>query len=551
MASNRLVWYVLVDGEGEAYKGTTASSVDIPSNYVIEQFKKTVKAENPNVLANFDRPQLEVYENKDAFNGKDGPLGGRDKIGEQLGSEDELYVVVPALDAVRYQKILNKLEKMEQDLREIKRPRSKRSINGYLARQALERKKSFVALEDKEGGMAIWCATEQEIVSAIAIESELVEFVTPYLANILKDSELVFVNSEKSPWLRQHIDTRSGTICKPDGFATHAGMYRKKEDKIRFGTMEPKLMDCMMIIEAKLNISDDSFGEVISYLEFVKDVLVDENCCFCPLVATPALLFDRQGFWLISSIRGTPIHVETMKWTQPGSKDALTNFVRNEIPIWIPLLIDACGKHGVSVVEGASFLGSGAFSRVFQVMSQTDMEPLALKIVPNKSGGGAPSLHTERQRLEEAAESHVAAVTPVGDCKILLDGLARSLLLKPVGSPISRSELRNVQVLRSIFDALCQLHQAQCEHGDARVENLIRHKQKLLWVDFMSFSPASSLPLDQELIKRDTEFLVRSVLDLSHNSVLPQTVQPLVHQYINDPTAETARALANSVHTVG
>jgi tRNA A-37 threonylcarbamoyl transferase component Bud32 len=179
------------------------------------------------------------------------------------------------------------------------------------------------------------------------------------------------------------------------------------------------------------------------------------------------------------------------------------------------------------------------------------MEPLALKIVPSKSRGGAPSLHAERQMLEEAAKSHVSAVTPVGDCKILLDGSATSLLLKPVGSPISRSELRNVEVLRSIFDALFQLHQAQCQHGDPRVENLIRHKQKLLWVDFMSSSPVSSWPLDQDLIKRDTECLVRSVLKISHNSVLPQTVQRLVHEYINDPTGETMQALANIVHTVG
>jgi hypothetical protein len=533
------VWYVLVDGEGEAYKGTKGSSVDIPSSYVtVDRFRKILKAENSNILANIDPTQLQVYKNKVAFNGKDEPLDAREEIGEKLDSVDELCVVVPShalvavpdglqevlnkfqhkldnmeqillKESVKDQEVLNKLESVEkklenvddklenvdkklenvdnklenvdnklenveQDLQELKRPRSSftRSAIGDLIRQALERKKSFVALEDKERGVAVWGATEQTIVSEILTESELVEFVTPYLANILEDFEMVFVNSENIPWLRQHSAAKSSTMCKPDGFATHAGMYRKK-DEIRFGLMEPKLMDCMMIIEAKLSICDDSFGQVISYLEFVKQALVDENCPFCPLADTPALLFDRQGFWLISSTHGTPIYVETMKWTQPGSKDVLTDFVRKEIPDWITLLTDACRKHGVSVVEGASFLGSGAFSRVFKVMSQTDMEPLALKIVPSKSRGRAPSLHVERQMLEKAAERHVAAVTPVGDCKILLAGLASSLLLKPVGSPISRSELRNVQVLRSIFDALFQLHQAQCQHGDPRVENRV------------------------------------------------------------------------------
>ncbi|KAF0708670.1 Aste57867_6263 [Aphanomyces stellatus] len=290
MEDNRLVWFILVDGKGQAYKGTTADIVKIPSDSIIAEFRDAVKAKYADShLKGIAPSDLKVYANKDAFDAENPvPLEEDSKIGSYGGSKkDALLVVVPshALVAVPdgLQEVLNKLENIEQDLRESKRPRSSytRSVNGDLARQALEKKKSFVALDDKEGGVAIWGATEQEMVSEIAIESELVEFVTPYLASILKDFELVFVNSENSPWLRQHIDARSSTVCKPDGFATLAGMYRKK-DKIRFGTMEPKLMDCMMIIEAKLSISDDSFGEVISYLEFVKDVLVDENCRFCP-----------------------------------------------------------------------------------------------------------------------------------------------------------------------------------------------------------------------------------------------------------------------------
>ncbi|KAG9409141.1 hypothetical protein AC1031_019404 [Aphanomyces cochlioides] len=324
-------------------------------------------------------------------------------------------------------------------------------------------------------------------------------------------------------------------------------MYCRNED-LRFGKMQRKLLDCMMIIEAKLSITDDSFGQVISYIQFVQDILIEDDCCFCSNAVTPVLLFDRHGFWLISSYCGKPVRVQTMKWIQPGSKEVLAKFFQSEIPVWVRLLNDACAKHGVSVVEGESFLGSGAFSRVFKVKSPNHAEPLALKIVPNKRRGHVPSLHSERQQLKDAAKSHVA-VTPVGDCKVLLDGLARSLLLTPVGTPISRSEFKDVQVLRSIFVALFRLHEAQCEHGDPRVDNLIRHKRELLWMEFMSSSLAPTLPLDHLLIKGDIQCLVRSVLSFSHDSAIPQTV-PLVDEYINNPTAETAQALADGVHAI-
>ncbi|CAK4135620.1 unnamed protein product [Aphanomyces euteiches] len=553
---DRDVWYVVVNGQEEA---TSADKVKIPSNSDVADFRNAVHVKNSAILPGIVPLQLRVYANKAAFDRKDKPLGACDRIVEQLGKVDEMYVVVPSHDLVAVSDHLiiqdtlkNVVANYVRDvMREAKRHKSgtSRSVDGELAIRVLERNNSFVALKDKDGSVAIWGELEQEKVTAFSSESLLVEFVTPFLAAILKDFGIVFVNSENNPWLRQHVDAKSSTVCKPDGFATHAGMYRRNGN-LRFGKMEPKLLDCMMIIEVKLSITDDSFGQVISYIQFVQDKLIEDDCRFCSDAATPVLLFDRQVFWLISSYRGGPVRVQTMKWIQPGSKEVLANFVQSEIPIWILLLNDACAKHGVSVVEGESFLGSGAFSRVFKVKSPNHAEPLALKILPNKSRGRVPSLHSERQRLEDAAKSHVA-VTPVGDCKILLGGLARSLLLTPVGTPISRSELKHVQVLRSIFVALCQLHQAHCEHGDPRVENLIRHERKLLWVDFMSSSLASSPPLDQELIKGDIECLVRSVLILSHDSAIPQTVQPLVDQYINDPTAERAQALADGVHAVG
>jgi len=91
--NSRLVWF---DGQGEPYKGTTASSIDVPLNYVIDQFRDAVKDKYADShLKGIAPSDLLVYSNKAAFDRKDAPLSVREKIGEQLGSMDELYVVVP------------------------------------------------------------------------------------------------------------------------------------------------------------------------------------------------------------------------------------------------------------------------------------------------------------------------------------------------------------------------------------------------------------------------------------------------------------------------
>ena len=70
MSENRLVWFVLVDGQGNAFNGTTATSVYIPSNYVIDQFKKEVKVEYDRYgdeLAGIQPSKLLVYEDRAAL----------------------------------------------------------------------------------------------------------------------------------------------------------------------------------------------------------------------------------------------------------------------------------------------------------------------------------------------------------------------------------------------------------------------------------------------------------------------------------------------------
>ncbi|KAF0692793.1 hypothetical protein As57867_016103, partial [Aphanomyces stellatus] len=96
MASHRLVWFLLVDGQGKAYNETTASSVDIPSSYVIDQFRKEVKAEYADShLKGIAPSDLQVYANKATFDEKTILKSSAPLANLGLNEEDSLLVVVP------------------------------------------------------------------------------------------------------------------------------------------------------------------------------------------------------------------------------------------------------------------------------------------------------------------------------------------------------------------------------------------------------------------------------------------------------------------------
>ncbi|KAG9404588.1 hypothetical protein AC1031_004791 [Aphanomyces cochlioides] len=86
MASNRLVWFALVDGRGQAYKGTT---VDIVTDKCqIVDFRNAVHLKKSSILPSVVPAQLIVYANEAAYDRKDGPLEVVSTIGK-LGSPEE------------------------------------------------------------------------------------------------------------------------------------------------------------------------------------------------------------------------------------------------------------------------------------------------------------------------------------------------------------------------------------------------------------------------------------------------------------------------------
>jgi hypothetical protein len=93
-----MIWFLLVDEEGVAYKETSASSVRISSSYFIDQFRDAVKAKYADShLKGIAPSNLRVYANKADFDAKDTtpPLDPRTKLSHlHLKREDVLYVVV-------------------------------------------------------------------------------------------------------------------------------------------------------------------------------------------------------------------------------------------------------------------------------------------------------------------------------------------------------------------------------------------------------------------------------------------------------------------------
>ncbi|KAG9416841.1 hypothetical protein AC1031_001233 [Aphanomyces cochlioides] len=96
MPKYRPVWSVLVDEEGQAYKEQSANNVKISAKCSIVELKKAVHAEYPNILAGVDAGELKVYPNKGALDGNRKPLDVEERIGNRLGKEEKLIVVVPS-----------------------------------------------------------------------------------------------------------------------------------------------------------------------------------------------------------------------------------------------------------------------------------------------------------------------------------------------------------------------------------------------------------------------------------------------------------------------
>jgi len=378
-----------------------------------------------------------------------------------------------------------------------------------------------------ENEEAFWSAEDQIHANAIKVEAAFDAFMTPFFNDMVLALGMVFVNSENYRWLPQSPLVVTDTDLKPDGFATHRGMFRIKDNGVqrpegfRFGVPEKGLFDCVILFECKLKITADSFGQVVRYLQHLS-----------PTAA--AILFDRDSFWLINSHKGVVFKLQKAKWVNQGSKSLLRKFITANMSPWVTHLTNACSALGVDVVEGGSFLGRGAHGRVFKVTDQ-DGVVLALKIVVNDS---IERLYREQGALAKAQHTGLT-IRPLGSVTEI-PNCAAALLLSPVGEPLPRPTTR--EDVLNLFGLLWELHANGLVHGDPRVPNVIFDGQKFLWIDLVDVMEAS--PTLKQL---DAEILTRSILSVSRTVLLDPALKQLVDNYGKSATQENLNHLAQVV----
>jgi hypothetical protein len=96
MSTNKLVWFQLVDQNGEPYKAT-CSSVSMSPESVVHHFRDAVKAKNSVILPGIVSTQLLVYSNREAFDQGNAPLD-EETLVDGLGTSKAQALVVAVVD---------------------------------------------------------------------------------------------------------------------------------------------------------------------------------------------------------------------------------------------------------------------------------------------------------------------------------------------------------------------------------------------------------------------------------------------------------------------
>jgi tRNA A-37 threonylcarbamoyl transferase component Bud32 len=300
----------------------------------------------------------------------------------------------------------------------------------------------------------------------------------------------------------------------------------QRPSKLLFGVPEKGLFDCVILFESKLTISSGAFGQVTQYVQH-----------FLPKGEARVILFDRCSFWLITCLKSFVDKIEISKWTNNGSKSLFENFVCKNVSPWVSHLTKACLHFNVKVVEGNSFLGRGAFGRVFKVI-RPNKEVFALKIVESFH---VKRLHQEHNAMTNAAHTHLTAIV---EENVMDTPECAAFLLKPVGKPLSYPKTR--EEVCTLFELLWQIHNKGVIHGDPRVPNVIVHKKKLLWIDLVDVFESTT----SSLRRLDAKILTLSVLRVSLNFELDSKVLNLINNYGNIASGENICHLADAVYEI-
>jgi predicted Ser/Thr protein kinase len=383
---------------------------------------------------------------------------------------------------------------------------------------ALKIQNNWVKLQGQ--GPPVLLSQDYAAVQTLHNESAVVQYLTPYLQKLVMEAEkglgkpLKLVNSENHPWIRTIGDKK-----KPDMFIAHPAVYKLNKspadakydgENFLFGAPGSHDLRDMMevpIIEAKPKIGNQdfqAFGEAIDYMSClsvlgeVDGVPEDEE----RILSSKGMLIASNGFWLIKFESAIPIHCLHGVWTDPGSAQAIVDFIQYKRPdlerVWEDAISHMISIFEVDLIEPdyegelSSFLGMGADGRVFRVCDPKDKMQYAMKCVA--SDKGFKSLRQEYMFHELYGErlSKSKSAAKLHKSYFHDKNKIAGLLFTPVGEELPETKY----AMESAVEGLRLLCSAGVRHNDTRLPNVVwmKNDRKAVWVDFQrSFGIDSKL----------------------------------------------------------
>ena len=420
---------------------------------------------------------------------------------------------------------------------------------------------------DEAAGPAALDAAALQVLAACQSETELVKCLTPVLWHLCVAGDAgaddacgyVLVNCENCRWLDNlGSPLRPDMRLKPDLFEAPRVCVKERAGTDKqgsgaafiFGGLAHRHLQrdgCVRkLFEGKHDaLTLAHFGELVKYHR-----LIPGEC--------RGMLFNGTQFWLFASVDGSPVKLARAAWAAPGSASPVRHFFDQQPqlppPPLLPLLRQLLSALRLrpAQVDGSTFLGAGAFGRVFAVQSTEPTirhaHSMALKLVPAAaSATWLGDLTHEFKALQDAAALGVPVVPIVADSLRVLDGLGGGYLLCRCGVPFDATA--SEAACSAAFVALAALHARAVIHGDARLPNLLLVDGRAAWVD-LSAGVLAGLDAHTRAAncRLDMETLALSVLQTADVAItpLPPSIASAIAAY-NGTMADAARTVAAAV----
>ena len=357
-------------------------------------------------------------------------------------------------------------------------------------------------------------------------EASLCQFFTPIFQGMVKEAsnrvgyQLCLVNCEWHRWV-EGID-KHASKCGPDFFVTHPAFYKSIDssknqvsgcERFRFGVPSHWcLRDSIQIcIEMMLDDWPKHVGQVKTYSGLISHNTVGAAVDEERIQETSFLLGDTTTFRLLACFQGVVRLGVEGQWDAPGSRDKIIRFIMKKSlgNPFAQAMDQLCRQFNVThsnlSASSECLLGLGSDGRVFQVQSNTGAL-YALKMATGDSGCSA--IWEEYTKYITFRDVLSQSGSFVSMCNYYMDPKRQyaGLLVEPVGESLEKQEDQILQALHS----LRSLTKLRLRHGDARLANVIWHRNKALWVDLRRTGMQGGNEEPREVFVEETETFFKS-----------------------------------------